>query len=302
MRVVLAVRVALGAAFVFADAVGCRTIETTTCTPGKVVACACTDGTKGAQSCKTDGSAFLPCDCAGTGGAGATPSATSGITTSVNATTAVTTTATVTTVATSTSTTTGSAMATCSDAIQDGTETGVDCGGPACPKCSNGQKCVSAGDCVSGLCNGVCASPCGGDGIVPGPSLACENITALAMPFASAMLDPAAWAVDQNLCTSWNAGALPPQSFGLDFGTSRPIRGVTLIPDMQPDGNVVHSIETSDDGVTYTPRLAINQFMQKNGVYAFDLGPGITARFVRVSTTSSPSWVGWFEVAVFSCP
>ena len=298
MRLAYAARLALGFAFVAGAASGCRTIETTTCTPGKVVACACADGAQGAQACKADGSGFLPCGCAGSGGAGTTGSTTSGNTTSLSAAT----TASVTTIATSTGTTTGSAMATCSDTIQDGTETGVDCGGPTCPKCSNGQKCASASDCVSGLCNGVCASPCGGDGIVPGPSLACENITALAMPFASAMLDPAAWAVDQNLCTSWNAGALPPQSFGLDFGAPRPIRGVTLIPDMQPDGNVVHSIETSDDGVTYTPRVAINQFMQKNGVYAFDLGPGIIARLVRVSTTSSPSWVGWFEVAVFSCP
>src|SRR3954469_14795809 len=47
---------------------------------------------------------------------------------------------------------------TCSDGVQNGDETGVDCGG-SCPRCGNGRSCLSRNDCASALCSGrVCAS------------------------------------------------------------------------------------------------------------------------------------------------
>jgi hypothetical protein len=47
--------------------------------------------------------------------------------------------------------------ATCNDGIKDGSETGVDCGGGACPACAAGQSCLANGDCASGNCaSGVC--------------------------------------------------------------------------------------------------------------------------------------------------
>ncbi len=51
--------------------------------------------------------------------------------------------------------------ATCSDGIQNGSETAIDCGGPACPRCGVGQPCGGPTDCSTALCvNGVCAA-CG---------------------------------------------------------------------------------------------------------------------------------------------
>lgn len=51
----------------------------------------------------------------------------------------------------------------CSNSMKDGTETGIDCGGPSCGKCGNGQMCNSASDCASSFCNaGTCAG-CAGD-------------------------------------------------------------------------------------------------------------------------------------------
>lgn len=49
----------------------------------------------------------------------------------------------------------------CANLVQDGNETGVDCGG-SCRTC-NGDPCLSAGDCASGVCaDGVCCdSACG---------------------------------------------------------------------------------------------------------------------------------------------
>ena len=42
---------------------------------------------------------------------------------------------------------------TCVDALLNGTETDLDCGGPSCLPCADGDKCVVSGDCVSGLCD-----------------------------------------------------------------------------------------------------------------------------------------------------
>jgi cysteine-rich repeat protein len=50
-------------------------------------------------------------------------------------------------------------VATCTDGIQNGTETGVDCGGGICAPCAPGQGCNVASDCASGNCSGgVCVA------------------------------------------------------------------------------------------------------------------------------------------------
>jgi hypothetical protein len=41
---------------------------------------------------------------------------------------------------------------TCMDAMLNGTETDVDCGGPTCPQCAKGQKCKVDADCETGKC------------------------------------------------------------------------------------------------------------------------------------------------------
>ena len=55
--------------------------------------------------------------------------------------------------------TSGGAAGTCPDGMQNGSETGLDCGGPACPACPNGQGCNQSSDCMSGNCSGgVCVA------------------------------------------------------------------------------------------------------------------------------------------------
>ena len=47
----------------------------------------------------------------------------------------------------------------CGDQVHNGSETGIDCGGPVCQACAPGQGCNVAGDCTSGICVGnVCGS------------------------------------------------------------------------------------------------------------------------------------------------
>jgi hypothetical protein len=50
------------------------------------------------------------------------------------------------------------AIPTCSDAVKNGGETDIDCGGPTCNKCGSGKRCQVGADCVSGICGagGIC--------------------------------------------------------------------------------------------------------------------------------------------------
>jgi hypothetical protein len=49
----------------------------------------------------------------------------------------------------------------CGDAIKNGSETDMDCGGPTCPPCWPYRTCLVSTDCAFEMCtNGVCDNPC----------------------------------------------------------------------------------------------------------------------------------------------
>lgn len=56
------------------------------------------------------------------------------------------------------------APASCGDGFENGSETDVDCGGSACPKCAIGDDCNVGSDCLSNVCNGTCQPSCS-DGV-----------------------------------------------------------------------------------------------------------------------------------------
>jgi hypothetical protein len=59
--------------------------------------------------------------------------------------------------------------ASCSDGVQNFSETDVDCGGPDCAACGDGLGCVQADDCMSQVCQGgVCQAPSCSDGVQNG--------------------------------------------------------------------------------------------------------------------------------------
>jgi len=66
--------------------------------------------------------------------------------------------------------------ATCGDAIKDGTETDVDCGGSQCRACNDRQHCSVGTDCASGTCSGggVCVDPTCLDGKQDGTETAVD--------------------------------------------------------------------------------------------------------------------------------
>lgn len=57
---------------------------------------------------------------------------------------------------------------TCTNGMQDGNETAVDCGGGECPACNEGETCVMGSDCISGVCEGTCVPAACDDGVLNG--------------------------------------------------------------------------------------------------------------------------------------
>jgi hypothetical protein len=51
------------------------------------------------------------------------------------------------------------AAPTCTDGVDNGGETDVDCGGGSCPKCPDNRACAAPSDCVSGNCQGSTCQP-----------------------------------------------------------------------------------------------------------------------------------------------
>ena len=67
------------------------------------------------------------------------------------------------------------AQPSCNDNVQNGAETGLNCGGGSCGKCPDGLGCKLADDCSSGVCNqNKCAAPTCLDGVKNGTELSID--------------------------------------------------------------------------------------------------------------------------------
>ncbi len=108
-------------------------------------------------------------------------------------------------------------------------------------------------------------------------------------------------AVDSDACSLWNSNGFVPQAITLDLGSSRTASRLLLIPGMSPRGRVVHVVEISDDGKSFEPRARYDGEMFDSGAFVVKLEPAARARFIRIRTETSPSWVAWFEIVPFTC-
>lgn len=187
----------------------------------------------------------------------------------------------------------------CDGSVANGCETNLETTEAHCGAC--GRGCGAGQGCYAGRCSVMCAD----EAVIPGPRAGCVNVAVGGTASASSMWTAGsapAFAIDGNRCTGWNAGGYAVAYLQVDLGRVISVRGVTLVPFMSPTpAGVTHVVEVSSDGATFTPTLTISQTMASSGTYGYDFGRDVSARYVRVRTLSSPSWVAWGEVAVFRC-
>jgi hypothetical protein len=108
-------------------------------------------------------------------------------------------------------------------------------------------------------------------------------------------------ASDGDTCTIWNAGGSAPQSVTIDLGVETRIDAIVLVPEMTPNGSVRQAIAFSKDGRTFEVGHRVEAPMQTGVGVDLVLPKPETARFVRVTTEQSPSWVAWREIGLFRC-
>jgi hypothetical protein len=133
------------------------------------------------------------------------------------------------------------------------------------------------------------------------PTLVKANVGLDAVATASGSL-PAelpALAVDGNPGTWWGAGGEPPQWIEIDLGEPVDIAGVRLVVSQHPAGRSVHRVEVAGDDGVFRLLSEVDGETADSDVLLVETSAA-AVRFVRVTTDTSPSWVGWREIEVLA--
>ena len=104
----------------------------------------------------------------------------------------------------------------------------------------------------------------------------------------------------------WNAGHGTIAAGGshdpeieLDLGFNRAVQSLRLTPAMSPDGSTTHVIYA---GTSPNPQTQVATVTDARGTNMATIPVSFTpttARYIRIKTTSSPSWVAWKELEVY---
>ena len=119
---------------------------------------------------------------------------------------------------------------------------------------------------------------------------------------------PGADAVDENLDTGWQSGRDAPQRIMIDLGAGYTIGEIRLLVGQWPEGDTVHRVYFRQAGLADTS--ANWQLVHEFSQFTADLdwliftpeAPTENIQYIRVQTVSSPSWVSWREIQVYSEP
>jgi hypothetical protein len=156
---------------------------------------------------------------------------------------------------------------------------------------------------VTGLCMICSAAPCAAEVLVS------QNLGASAYT-ASHWADWAPEAApefsfDGIIDHGWNAGGWPLQWLEVDLQQPQALTSLRLYVEQSPDANTTHEVWVSDLAIQNDLSAAtlihtFAGFTAHLDVLTYTLPSTVSAQFVQVRTTESPSWVAWQEVQVFA--
>lgn len=113
-------------------------------------------------------------------------------------------------------------------------------------------------------------------------------------------------AYDGKISTWWNAGVAPTGQpypwIQLDLGKTVAIQKLRLLPAQTPNGYTIHNISVGQDpnNLVALPSLAGYTYDGRWLEYSCNLNTKCGhVRYVRITTTQSPSWVAWREIEVY---
>ncbi len=96
----------------------------------------------------------------------------------------------------------------------------------------------------------------------------------------------------------WNSGGLPPQWIEFDLGSPQTISGMSLSVEQSPNENTVHDIYAGPNPNPTTLVKVLMGYTSEGQVLTPIFSPALTnVRYIRVTTTASPSWVAWGNIS-----
>jgi hypothetical protein len=111
---------------------------------------------------------------------------------------------------------------------------------------------------------------------------------------------------DGNTSTGWNSGGFATQWIQFDLGRVTSVRKIRANVNQLPAGATVHTISVVRDPNNLTPVYTWNGYTQDGQwleAVSDDFGGpyegGGNIRYIRITTTSTPSWVAWHEIEVY---
>ena len=108
-------------------------------------------------------------------------------------------------------------------------------------------------------------------------------------------------AVDLSQATQWNAGDGPPQGIEIDLLKPSAIASVRLFVAQQPEGLTVHRVLGRGESGDYQLLHEFSGVTREGDVLEYTAPqPWQGIRYVRIQTTTDPSWVAWHEIQVIA--
>jgi hypothetical protein len=125
-----------------------------------------------------------------------------------------------------------------------------------------------------------------------------SGITASASNTASGTFTD--YAFDNNLNSAWNAGAGPTQWILLDLQSTYTVNQLSLTIAQSTKGRTVHEIEGGSTPQNLSHLITLDQITSDQQVVNIPfLEPIPNLRYIKITTTNSPSWVAWKEIKVY---
>lgn len=140
-------------------------------------------------------------------------------------------------------------------------------------------------------------SPNAANGSAPLVKVAPASVTASGYLDSSTM---PAMAIDGNPDTHWVSGAFAKQWIEIDFGAPIALRSMRLLVNQAPSGQTTHVIT---GGMSPAPSSVLGTLSGSTAEKQWlTLTPSSSlppTRYIRITTTASPSWVDWYELEFY---
>lgn len=107
--------------------------------------------------------------------------------------------------------------------------------------------------------------------------------------------------LDNNPSTVWNAGKAAPAWVAVDLGKPYTVNQLDLRTNQSSTGRIIVTISGGLSLETLRPLITIDQFTSNKQVLTIPLlAPVSNIQYIKITTTHSPSWVSWSDVAIYS--